>query len=117
MSTKTYRVTHTPLLHSGQRFMPGDLIELADEHAQRGLKGGVIEPWAYTEDPMSGTGPALVMSGTEPLPEPLPEQVAEPGEPLPELPESAYPADAQSIPTEPEPEAAPVTKPRKGAKA
>lgn len=127
--TATYRVTHTTIKHSGKNSLPGGLIELSETDAKTLLKGGFIEPWEPIEEPMTGAGLALVMSGTEPLPGTTVDRealIADSGTPLPDLPESAYPADAQPIPTEPEatPHAASgqkthqvATRSSKGAKA
>lgn len=83
-------VAAEPLHHDGERYAPGMPIDLTDEQAKPLLARGLIQSvWRDVEPDTA------------------------PGEPLPELPESAYPADAQPIPTEPEPGA----KTRKGAKA
>lgn len=53
---RTYRVTHTPLLHHGRRYAPGEPIELADEHAHSLVKAGLIERMDAQASPLAGEG-------------------------------------------------------------
>lgn len=53
---RTYRVTHTPILHHGRRYGPGERIELADEHARSLYTAGLIERMGVEPSPRAGDG-------------------------------------------------------------
>lgn len=94
-------VAAEPLSHDGVRYAPGMPVDLTGDQAKTMLDKGLIKT-VYRE---------FVVDDPDDI------------KPLPDLPESAYPADAQPIPTEPEHAASGqkphqvATRSSKGAKA